>query len=209
MPALRDATAFQPRLNALVHRRRLAASIAPDDDVLGAPRPHPGATRANAPRSPSRGAAHGAGNPDFTASAWDNLTRRARDGTPAAAFRPTDGSSGSVPVLSTGEWIFSLPPGDKIAAPVLLPVGARILSIVWSFNKGGSSSALSMMLKKRTGSTITIVRTTSDSSSGSTWTTATASSINYTMESGYQVWLEVACGSTMHRFAWANIVYDE
>ncbi|WP_437562082.1 glycosyl hydrolase family 28-related protein [Sorangium sp. So ce542] len=128
---------------------------------------------------------------------------------PAAAFRPTDGSSGSVPVLSTGEWIFSPPPGDKIAAPVLLPVGARILSIVWSFNKGGSSSALSMMLKRRTGSAITIVSTTSDSSSGSTWTTATASSINYTMESGYQVWLEVACGSTMHRFAWANIVYDE
>jgi hypothetical protein len=45
----------------------------------------------------------------------------------AAAFRPTDGSSGATPLLSGGEWTFSTPPQDKIAAGVSLPIGARIL----------------------------------------------------------------------------------
>jgi hypothetical protein len=126
----------------------------------------------------------------------------------AAAFRPTDGSSGATPLLSGGEWTFSTPPQDKIAAGVSLPIGARILSIVWSFNKGGSGASLGMTLKKRTGNTTTTVSSTSDNTSGSSWTTATSSSINYTVQSGYQLWLEVAAGSTSHKFGWANITYD-
>jgi hypothetical protein len=81
MPGLPDAPASQHLLIVTVDRHRLAPSIAPARHAFKHPDLTP-ARRQTTPGAPRNSAGRRAGDPDFTTPAWDNLTRRARDGTP-------------------------------------------------------------------------------------------------------------------------------
>lgn len=108
--------------------------------------------------------------------------------------------SGAIPELNIYEWYFSAGT-TPIIAPVQLEVGKRIKSIVWSYPATGASVVLA--LKKRLAGATTTINTTTETSG----TSVTRSSINYTIESGAQVWLEVNASSGT-QFASAIVTYD-
>lgn len=132
----------------------------------------------------------------------------------AAAFQvacvASQWAAGTVPEFDAvaGEWTFSssLAP---LAASVPLPVGKRIKSITWAFSKGSNATGMVFRLRKRTGSTTTTVATLTNTTSGASFTTDTMAAINYTIEAGYRVWLDVTPGHAAHAFEGANITFDD
>lgn len=132
---------------------------------------------------------------------------------PACEFSPAataaNYAAGTIPEFDGGQWSFAATTSVKILAAVPLPVGKRITGITWHFNKSSNATALTMKLRKKTaGSAAVDVSTTSDVTSGASYTTASASP-NYTVEAAYQVYLEVTAGNTAHVFGYAVITYDE
>lgn len=123
---------------------------------------------------------------------------------PAASW-----GSGSVAELSGGEYYFTNGAASVLEGSVPLAVGKRIKSILFAFNKGGSATNITFRLKKRTGSTTTTLATLTNGSSGSSVITDTMSAINYTIETGYRVWIEVTAGNSANVFDGCNITYDE
>jgi hypothetical protein len=132
---------------------------------------------------------------------------------PAAAFQPSGynpASSSSWPVLNGGYYSFSTPPQDKIVAPIALPSGKRIKSIEWRINKASVSSGMVLSLYRRVADADSALATTTDSTSGASWSTNTAlSAVNHTVDSIQPLWLEVQAGDAAHQFAYATITYDE
>lgn len=131
---------------------------------------------------------------------------------PASAFRVSGPAAlfaaGTIPELDVSHWYFSASAAGTIVAPIQLPVGKRIKSITWNFNKAGSAAALTMRLRKRTGTTTTTIDTLADVTSGASQVQVTRTP-NYAIEAGRQVWLEVQGGNVSHVFGWADIVYDQ
>lgn len=127
---------------------------------------------------------------------------------PAAAFQQL--TAGGVQALnSNGYWVFGAPPNDTVEGPVSLPVGARILSVTWSANNGGSGSSFTMNLKKRSSAgVVTTIDTGTAGGAGTGFTTFARSGINYTIASGEALWLEFAAGATAHQMSHASISYD-
>lgn len=127
---------------------------------------------------------------------------------PAADFQAL--TPGSTEALnSNGYWVFAAPPNDTVEAPVRLPVGARILSVTWSANNGGSGSSFTLNLKKRTNAGVTsTVDGGTAGGSGTGFTTFARSSINATLATGEAWWLEFQAGATAHQMASAAISYD-
>ena len=131
---------------------------------------------------------------------------------PASAFRVALPASnfaiGSVPDTDGGIWGFGSSASGIIVAPVELPVGVRVRSIVWHLNKASQAAAMIMKLRKRIATTNTDLSTTTDTSAGAGWITNTAAAIDYTVEASASVWLHVTAGSAAHQFGWAEITYD-
>jgi hypothetical protein len=117
-------------------------------------------------------------------------------------------AAGTVPQRDEGEWSFAAAAAGRIVAPVILPVGTRIRTVTWHFDKNSQAAALTMYLRKRTGTTTTDLTTTADVSSGAA-PTSVAVTPNYTVEALYQVWLEVFAGSVSHVFIRADVVVDK
>lgn len=123
---------------------------------------------------------------------------------PAASF-PT----GSVPDYDGTSWLFTSTTSVSLYASIPLPVGTRIKTIKWFFDKNSNSSALTMRLRKiASDGTVTNISTTSDTSSGANPTSSTTATIDYTIEDDYQVQLSVSAGHTTHAFQFAIIAYD-
>lgn len=123
---------------------------------------------------------------------------------PAASF-PT----GSIPEYDGTSWLFTPTTSVSLYASVPLPVGSRIKTIKWFFDKNSNSSALTMRLRKiASDGTVTNISTTSDTSSGANPTSVTTATIDYTIEDDYQVQLSVSAGATAHAFQFAIITYD-
>lgn len=126
----------------------------------------------------------------------------------ASHFVAAGTDSVTAPSLSD-YWTFGSPPRDTIQGGIHgLRAGDRIKSITWHFNKGSSASALVMALRSRNGTTNTAIDSLSDVSSGAAFTSATQSSINYTIASGDAMFLRVQAGNTAHQFSHAIITYD-
>jgi hypothetical protein len=123
---------------------------------------------------------------------------------PAATF-PT----GAVPEYDGTSWLFTPTASISLYASVPLPVGTRIKTIKWFFDKNSNASALTMRLRKvASDGTITNISTTSDTSSGANPISVTTATIDYTIEDDYQVQLSVSAGATAHAFLFAIITYD-
>lgn len=116
-------------------------------------------------------------------------------------------AAGTVPEFDGTTWTFGTSTASLIAS-VPLPPGKRIKSINWTFSKGGNAVAMAMSLKKRTGTTTSVLNTLSDVTSGAGVVTTASSAINYTVESGYRLWLQVSPGNAAHAFEGANIIFD-
>lgn len=126
---------------------------------------------------------------------------------PSAAA--TSYSFGTVPETDSFLWRFTAAGTGSISAPVALPVGTRIKTITWRFNKVSNASALTMLLSKLSAtSTKTSLSTTSDVSSGASIISVTTAAINYTIEDDYAIMLDVTAGATAHQFLSATITYD-
>jgi hypothetical protein len=117
-------------------------------------------------------------------------------------------ATATVPQRDEGQWSFAAAAAGRIVAPVILPVGTRIRTVTWHFDKNSQAAALTMYLRKRTGTTTTDLSTTADVSSGANPTSVTVTP-NYTMEALYQVWLEVFAGNANHVFLRAELVIDK
>lgn len=119
-------------------------------------------------------------------------------------------AAGAVPNYNSGDyWNFTDAGGTAIVAGVSLPVGSRIKTIKWWYNKNFSALTLTMRLRKiASDGTITNIDTTSATSGASVPESTTTGTINYTIEDDYQIQLYVAPGHVNHRFAFAVITYD-
>lgn len=136
----------------------------------------------------------------------------------AASFQPSDMSGGgTLPILSGGTWTFAgTTPGDRIQAGFSLPVGARLISVTWVFNKGGNAIAMEFTAFKRDlvgGGSATVIGGSpagivSDTTSGSSYKSAASPTFNETIASGFQYWLEAKAGHSAHRFGHAVLSYD-
>jgi hypothetical protein len=117
--------------------------------------------------------------------------------------------AGTVPEYDGTSWLFTPSASVVLYASVPLPVGTRIKTIKWFFDKNSNSSSLTMRLRKiAADGTITNISTTSDTSSGASPTSSTTATIDYTIEDDYQVQLSVSAGVTAHAFQFAIITYD-
>ncbi len=131
---------------------------------------------------------------------------------PAAAFQvvavAASFATGSIPDTDGVQWAFGSAAAGTIVAPINLPVGKRIKTITWNFSKASQAAALTMKLYKANAAGATALSTTADVSNGAGYIAVTTAAINYAIESGYQVYLQVTAGHASHIFGWANIAYD-
>ncbi len=124
----------------------------------------------------------------------------------AAAFQPITGTGTAT--TSGVDWTLQVPPNDMIVAPIVLPVGARIQSIVWHLNHNGAGGTMAFDVRKWTPTTESSVSSVTDASGGAAYITKAHNSINYTIASGYQVLLRVAGGAANNKFAMAEVTFD-
>lgn len=105
------------------------------------------------------------------------------------------------------QWTGTTPPNDRIVCGLVLPVGTRINSLIWHFNKASQAAALTMSLRKRNGTTNADIDSLADVTSGAAYTTntrlAAAFSVepNYAVAAGDALQLRVVSGHASHRFS--------
>jgi hypothetical protein len=128
---------------------------------------------------------------------------------PASAFIKSAGSTASILPSTAGDtWQFTTPPNDMITAPVLLPVGSRIVRISWRINKVSSGSGMVLQLAKRTADANAPIYSVTDASAGASWITVPSPDLYHTMAVDEPVWIVVQAGNVAHQFSYATIVYD-
>lgn len=107
--------------------------------------------------------------------------------------------------IATADWSLGLSEESELLANIPLEVGKRIKALTYYYSRGGSGT-LRFRLYKRTANTTTLLNTVTVNS-GSGWTSNTSTSINYTTEAGYKVFLRVTLDNTTQLFSHATIAY--
>lgn len=124
-----------------------------------------------------------------------------------AQFMVTSNALGT-PAFGGSEWSnFGTPPNDKIYGTIPLESGCRIKSITWHLNKNSSASLMVCSFYVKNVTTVTVIDTLSDSTSGAAYTAVTRSFTHY-VAAGDALMLSVSGTSSAHRFSHAVVVYD-
>lgn len=128
---------------------------------------------------------------------------------PGAAFTLCGPNYAATVPAFNDDWAFTgiAPPNDTIVCGLSLPVGTRINSLIWHYNKASVSSTMTMKLRKRNGTTSGDVDSLADGTSGASYTTATRAAASFSVVPNYEVaagdvlQLRVQVGSASHRFS--------
>jgi hypothetical protein len=120
---------------------------------------------------------------------FDGLVAKVTSGT------PTLGAIHQYTGVSTLRW------------PIDLEVGKRITSIAWDFDRGGAGT-VSYALKRNDGAAFQTVTSGSDSSSSGR-NTVTGSSINHTLLTLNNYFIEITCGNAANVAYSVGILYDQ
>lgn len=113
-------------------------------------------------------------------------------GIPAQEFQLEAGGTAS---LGDGQWTFGAV--SVIAAPIKLPVGARLTSPVLHYNRGGAGTITWTICKRSSGGGKTVLHTETVNT-GTGLTTRTATGVNYTVEAGVQLYTRIAIDNAAH-----------
>jgi hypothetical protein len=108
------------------------------------------------------------------------------------------------PDLEAGQWTNAT---GKINAPLVLPVGTRVKTLIWSYNRNGNGTiTLRLIRRQRGGNAPANVDELADSD-GAAYETATRT-VTHTIASGYQYYLEVELGHATNIFEDVTVTYD-
>lgn len=123
----------------------------------------------------------------------------------AAAFLPKAGGNAS---LGDGQWTFGAVSTLQGSASARIPVGTRITTIEWFYNRGGAGNITVNLRKRnlRTGAAAADIATNTDNTGAAL--EAFLMTVNYTVEADYEVWLEVTCDNAAHVFEGAIVSTD-
>lgn len=117
-------------------------------------------------------------------------------------------ATGTIPDFDGSAWGFSSAGTGEVVAWLDVPVGMRIKSVKWSFNKASQAAAMNFKVRKRVSATTSDIVTDSDVTSGASYITKTTSAINYTAATDERICLYVAAGHTAHAFDGAIVTLD-
>lgn len=124
-------------------------------------------------------------------------------------------ATGAVPALTSNGWTFAAATGSGLVmeADLQLPIGSRIISLTYWYNKGGSATAFNMaprtfLVQSGSVAESALATAVNDTTSGSSPTFNSFSGLNYTIPTATVVKLRFTAGASA-TFYGVQVTYDQ